>query len=202
MSDANYLVRELTSFFSYVKGCGKLQPANANSFCGVDMAILLVFNRKTTVTYQDVLDVTGLRDTTDLQNHLLSLAHPKVKILAKKPPGRPGKFLARNVMFRINTGFKSRLKKMTVPIFVLIKNGVVNKIDPAVDIERKALLDLHIVRTLKAKKFILHTHLVKEVTQMLSARFKATPGMIKKRIEYLMDDGMLERHQGGYHYIS
>lgn len=51
------------------------------------MMIMLVFNSFKRVTLKQVLDITGI-PRAEIANHLLSLCHPKVAVLLKKPVSR------------------------------------------------------------------------------------------------------------------
>jgi hypothetical protein len=63
------------------------QPAQSRKalVCSTyQMMILLLFNNTKRVTYRQILDMTGIPNN-EIANHLLSLCHPKVMILNKKP---------------------------------------------------------------------------------------------------------------------
>lgn len=48
------------------------------------MLIMLLFNREKEVTFKQIAEMTGLPKDL-LTAHVLSLAHPKAKIILKKP---------------------------------------------------------------------------------------------------------------------
>mmetsp|Transcript_13691 Transcript_13691/g.33492 ORF Transcript_13691/g.33492 Transcript_13691/m.33492 type:complete len:746 (+) Transcript_13691:154-2391(+) len=172
------------------------------SVSSYQMAFLLVFNTKKIVSFQDILDATGLKSDVTLQNHLLSLAHPKLGIMLKKPMT---KTLEKNHKFQLNSNFKCRLKKITVPMYNIIRQANNPTIDPSIAIQRRCQMDAAIVRAMKTKKKMQHMELVNEVTAQLQARFKAQPGMIKKRIEHLIEQEYLERDptaRGNYRYLA
>mmetsp|Transcript_25987 Transcript_25987/g.46178 ORF Transcript_25987/g.46178 Transcript_25987/m.46178 type:complete len:745 (+) Transcript_25987:89-2323(+) len=172
------------------------------SVSSYQMAFLLVFNKQKIVTFQEMLDITGLKSDTTLQNHLLSLAHPKLGILLKRPNT---KSIDRKHKFQLNSNFKCRLKKITVPLYTIIRHAVNPSIDPSIAIQRRCQTDAAIVRAMKTKKRMQHMELVNEVTAQLQARFKAQPGMIKKRIEHLIEQEYLERDasaRGVYKYLA
>eukprot|EP00471_Norrisiella_sphaerica_P012692 CAMPEP_0184496854 /NCGR_PEP_ID=MMETSP0113_2-20130426/35050_1 /TAXON_ID=91329 /ORGANISM="Norrisiella sphaerica, Strain BC52" /LENGTH=715 /DNA_ID=CAMNT_0026883685 /DNA_START=74 /DNA_END=2221 /DNA_ORIENTATION=+ len=172
------------------------------SVSSYQMAFLLVFNKKRVASFQEILDITGLKSDTTLQNHLLSLAHPKLGVLLKKPNS---KSLARDHKFQLNANFRCRMRKITVPFYNIIRHAVNPTIDPSIAIQRRCQMDAAIVRAMKTKKRMQHMELVNEVTAQLQARFKAQPGMIKKRIEHLIEQEYLERDpaaRGVYKYLA
>jgi hypothetical protein len=66
------------------------QPAQSRKalVCSTyQMMILLLFNNTKRVTYRQILDMTGIPNS-EIANHLLTLCHPKVNILLKKPNGK------------------------------------------------------------------------------------------------------------------
>ena len=58
---------------------------------------------------------------------------------------------------------------------------------------RQIQADASIVRVLKHRCRVKHSHLVKEVTHNLRSRFLATPGFLKKRIECLIEQEYMKR---------
>eukprot|EP00466_Bigelowiella_natans_P014435 jgi/Bigna1/46233/estExt_Genewise1.C_30105 len=172
------------------------------SVSSYQMAFLLVFNKKKIASFQDILDATGLKSDTTLQNHLLSLAHPKLGVLLKRPNSRT---LDRKHKFQLNSNFKCKMRRITVPIINVIRHSVNPTVDPSIAIQRRCQMDAAIVRAMKTKKRMQHMELVNEVTAQLRARFSAQPGMIKKRIEHLIEQEYLERDssaRGVYKYLA
>ena len=53
------------------------------------------------MTFKQILDITGI-PSAEIEAHLLSLAHPKVNVLEKKPNSNQ---LAEEHKFRINPAF-------------------------------------------------------------------------------------------------
>jgi len=152
------------------------------------MMILLVFNLLKTATFKQILDKTNI-PRNDIVNHLMSLAHPKVNVLAKKPPTSA---LEDGHMFRINPAYKSTLLKVNVPVIV-IKAAVKTGNSAGVELARRHQMDAAIVRIMKARKTMKHAQLVGEVMQQLSARFKPRPADIRKRIEAMIEQEYLAR---------
>jgi len=166
------------------------------------MMIMLVFNSYKTPTYKQILDITGI-PRGDVANHLLSLVHPKVAVLAKKPPGNS---LEDGHMFRINPQYQNKLLKVSVPLLPPQKTDKTKDGEEAgPQLQRRHQMDAAVVRIMKARKTMKHAQLVGEVMQQLSARFKAKPPDIKKRIEALIEQEYLERDskdRGVYNYLA
>jgi len=166
------------------------------------MMIMLVFNSYKTPTYKQILDITGI-PRGDIANHLLSLVHPKVAVIAKKPPGNS---LDDSHMFRINPQYQNKLLRVSIPLLPPAKAADgknPDELGPA--LQRRHQMDAAVVRIMKARKTMKHAQLVGEVMQQLSARFKAKPPDIKKRIEALIEQEYLERDskdRGVYNYLA
>jgi len=167
------------------------------------MMIMLVFNSYKTPTYKQILDITGI-PRNDIAHHLLSLVHPKVAVLSKKPGSNS---LEDDHMFRINPQYQSQLLKVSVPLLPpkVAANKDENELEPGPALQRRHQMDAGVVRIMKARKTMKHAQLVGEVMQQLSARFKAKPADIKKRIEALIEQEYLERDakdRGVYNYLA
>jgi len=152
------------------------------------MMIMLVFNSAKTATFKQVLDITGI-PRNDITNHLMSLAHPKVAVLSKKPPTGT---LEDNHMFRINPAYNSKLLKVQVPLLKIFVDTNKRE-EKGITMARKHMIDAAIVRIMKARKTMKHAPLVAEVMSQLSARFKPKPGDIKKEIEVMIEQEYLAR---------
>jgi len=169
------------------------------------MMILLVFNASKTATYKQVLDITGI-PRNEIHNHILSLAHPKVGVLDKKPASST---IEDTHMFRINPNYQSSLLRVQIPV-LSIKTGAGINTGAGVDgegpaLQRRHQMDAAVVRIMKARKTMKHAQLVGEVMQQLAPRFKARPPDIKKRIEALIEQEYLERDakdRGVYNYLA
>mmetsp|Transcript_10907 Transcript_10907/g.16270 ORF Transcript_10907/g.16270 Transcript_10907/m.16270 type:complete len:781 (+) Transcript_10907:89-2431(+) len=181
----------------------------------IQLMILLCFNRNEVMKFRDLLYATGLENSSTLQNHLVSLAHPKngkrkdakFGVLMMRPKPKPKKklVLTDNHEFKINPNFyPSSSKPARMEIIQFVQN-VESKIDEGILRQRQQLIDVSIVRTMKMNKQMRHMPLVKKVTAGLKAYFKVDPGMVKKRIESLMDQEYLERDlndRGLYNYLA
>jgi cullin 3 len=166
------------------------------------MMVLVCFNVGQTLSYKQIQDVTGI-PKNELANHILSLAHPSVKVLEKKPNKKE---LADDDKFRLNPQYTSKLMKVAIPLLKTVGNDDVDDPnDMVIELQRRHQIDAATVRIMKARKTMRHNLLVAEVIQQLSARFKPTPNMIKKRIEALIEQDYLARDvkdRSLYNYLA
>ena len=165
--------------------------------------IMLVFNSSKVVTYKQLMDITGIPGY-EISNHLLSLCHPKIGVLLKKPNGKE---IADNHKFRLNDKYKSQLMNVVVPLLKSVGEGpeINQNQDKAIQLQRRHQMDAAVVRIMKTRKTLKHANLVGEVIGQLNARFKPKPNDIKKRIEALIEQEYLERdpdNRGTYNYLA
>jgi hypothetical protein len=164
------------------------------------MMILLVFNSFKRVTYKQMLDMTGI-PKSEIANHLLSLCHPKVQILLKRPNTKK---LEDSHQFMINAQYKNQLKKVTIPLLRAVDTEENSEEEnKCIELQRRHQMDAAIVRIMKTRKTMRHNLLVAEVMAQLSARFKPRPNDIKKRVEALIEQEYMERdpaERGQYNY--
>jgi cullin 3 len=156
------------------------------------MFIMLLFNEKDSFTYQEIQDRTQI-PLKELERQILSLAHPKVKILNKKPNV---KRVSPTDIFSYNSEFSSKLYRIKVRLLALSPTEVepdASGVPEAVLEVRKNRVDAAIVRIMKTRQRLEHNILVAEVMKQLSVRFPADPSFIKKRIESLIEREYLER---------
>ena len=166
------------------------------------MMVLLCFNSASTLSLQQILEITGL-SFYDIADSMFSLAHPNTKVLLKKPNV---KTLEPTDMFKLNPKFQSQLLKVTIPSMrYSVNNKRRDEEENAIQKQRKNQMDAAIVRIMKTRKTLRHNRLVAEVMQQLQARFKPKPQMIKKRIEALIEQEYMERdpdNRGVYNYLA
>ena len=166
------------------------------------MMILLIFNAQKVVSYKAVVDMTGI-PKYELANHLLSLAHPKVAVLLKKPNNKK---LEDAHQFMLNGAYKNALKKVAVPLLRTVEQEDSGEEEnKAIELQRRHQMDAAVVRIMKTRKTLRHNLLVAEVIQQLTARFKPKPNDIKKRIEALIEQEYMERdkdERGTYNYLA
>jgi len=157
------------------------------------MMVLLLFNHSSgpVLTYQQILDGTGISGA-DLKPALLSLAHPKSKVLMKRPNGPK---LEPEHKLRLNFKFSHPQSRIHVPMLKLAKQQKQENMETQsqITVQRKHQVDAAIVRIMKARKQLNHAVLVSDVRNQLQARFDAQPALIKSRIESLINLEYLER---------
>lgn len=166
------------------------------------MMILLVFNSFKRVTFKQILDITGI-PKNEIANHLLSLCHPKVMVVLKRPNNKK---LEDSHQFMVNGAYKNALMKVNIPLLRAVETEETgDEENKAIELQRRHQMDAAIVRIMKTRKTLRHILLVAEVIQQLSARFKPKPNDIKKRIEALIEQEYLERDsvdRGTYNYLA
>jgi cullin 3 len=166
------------------------------------MCILMLFNSRMTYSYAEIRELTNIPDK-ELQRHILSLAHPKVRVLRKKPNT---KSIADDHQFMYNMGYTSQMYrvkiKLLAPATVEVKQA---EVPPAVLEGRKNRVEAAIVRVMKSRKRLEHNNLVAEVMKQLADKFSVKPAFIKKRIENLIEREYLERdpeNRRVYQYLA
>merc|ERR1712032_118947 len=162
------------------------------------MLTLLLFNNKTTWTFKEMLDATGI-PKEDLQVAALSMAHPKVKVMRKAPNTKDSH------KFQINPKYSNPRAKIPIPTLNIKSNKpqIDDKNMEAIYRLRRHQMDAAIVRIMKARKTLKHPDLVTEVVKQLRGRFTPKPVDIKKRIANLIELEYLERDENYrqlYHY--
>jgi cullin 3 len=168
------------------------------------MMIMLIFNTTKTVSFKQLLDFTGV-PKYDLGHHLLSLAHPKVSVLLKRPAS---KTLEEEHQFMINPKYVNKLLKVVIPLMPPMKREGVDEGDEeakVIEMQRRHQMDAAVVRIMKIRKTMKHPELVAEVVSQLKARFIPKPNDIKKRIEALIEQEYLERdkqNRNVYKYLA
>jgi len=164
------------------------------------MVVLLLFNQKKVLTFKEMLEMTKI-PRKDLSWQVLSLAHPRVKVLRKNPSTKQ---VEDDHRFGINPKFKNARSRVAIPLMSKPQEE-----DPGAEQRRQILrlrqhqMDASVVRIMKARKTQLHHDLVLEVTRQLNNRFTPTPNDIKKRITCLIDQEYIVRDENDrtrYHY--
>ena len=139
----------------------------------------------------------------EIANHLLSLCHPKVNVVLKRPNNKK---LEEGHQFMLNAQYKNALKKVNIPLLRAVESEDTGEEEnKAIELQRRHQMDAAIVRIMKTRKTLRHNLLVAEVIQQLSARFKPKPNDIKKRIEALIEQDYMERDKddrGVYSYLA
>jgi len=158
--------------------------------------VMLMFNEKNAQgkpiwRYTEIAAQLGIPDE-ELKTALLPLIHPKLQILQKKPGGKK---IEGNHMFRLNSKFANKNKRIPIPVFKVQKKAVEPKVPQEIAQQRRHQMDAAIVRIMKARRTFTVVELLGEVIQQLQARFQPDPKAIKKRIEVLISQEYLERDE-------
>jgi len=168
------------------------------------MSILLLYNNSLNFTYEEIKKATNIPEQ-ELERHLLSLAHPKVRILKKTPNN---KSIAPDHVFTYNTQYVSKLKRVKIPLLSAKPAPAGPKkgdLPDSVVEARKNRVEASIVRVMKARKTLEHNNLIEEVVKQLTSRFPVDPNFIKKRVESLIEREYIERDKENrrvYHYLA
>merc|ERR1711915_424443 len=152
------------------------------------MVLLLMFNTREKVTYEEMRDETMIPDrelTRALQP--LSVGKTSQRILVKNPKTKE---IEPSHVFSVNETFSSALYRIKVQQ-ASARQGEAeperNETRKKVDEDRKHEIEACIVRIMKSRKQLNHNQLVSEVVEQLNKRFQPSPLIIKKRIEGLIE---------------
>jgi len=174
------------------------------------MCIIMLYNNSLTLTYEEIKKATNITDQ-ELERHLLSLAHPKVRLLKKTPNN---KNIAPDHTFTYNLQYTSKLKRVKIPLLSAKQSSSLPLISPLSPVKpvpdsisetRKSRVEATIVRLMKERKTLEHNTLVEEVTNQLASRFPVEASFVRKRIESLIEREYLERDKQNsrvYHYVA
>jgi len=186
------------------------------------MMIMLCFNSKTlndkgeevdndilskdgklSITWDSLTDMLGLQASV-LVHHLLSLCHPKIKVVLKDPNNIE---LEGEHSLQVNSSYSNPLKRIVIPTMQppkMLKDQQEEE-EKAKKARRNHQIDGAVVRIMKARKTMKHNDLVAEVITQLSSRFRPQSQDIKRRIEQLIDQAYLERlveDRSTYKYLA
>ncbi|KAJ4836645.1 hypothetical protein Tsubulata_036532 [Turnera subulata] len=165
-------------------------------------AILMLFNDADRLSYSEIATKTGIAQD-DLNRVLHSLScNNKYKILQKIPMSNT---VSQTDTFEVNDKFTA--DKMTITVPVPHPRAAVEqrkKVVEDVVRERRYLIDAAIVYIMKRRQILSHEDLISQSVEALKSQynFKAEKKTIKQRIEYLIDEGYIERDKGMYRYST
>ena len=177
------------------------------------MCILMLFNNCNILTWKDIKTKLEIHENNvnvvqNLMANILGLAHPKIKILLKKPKCQE---LKDDDKFKLNIKYTNERYRIRVPVLELNSNKSKNqermttKVPRRVEEMRKNRVEASIMRIMKARKRLDHNNLVTQVSKQLSDWFTPQPKFIKKRIESLIERDYLTRDKVNrrvYNYVA
>ncbi len=166
------------------------------------MLVLCLFNDAKTLTFKDIVDRTQI-PREDAETALMSMVHPKVKVMRKRPNTRQ---CEDSHEFQVNPQFTHPRAKVVVPTYFKKNNAkTVPKGDPHIALLRKHQTDAAIVRVMKTRQTLSHPELLAEVVKQLRPRFLPKPLDVKKRVMNLIELDYLQRcpnKKGFYKYLA
>ncbi|KAJ5908852.1 hypothetical protein N7495_001534 [Penicillium taxi] len=160
--------------------------------------ILVLFNSVPdgeSLTLEEIEGRTSIPHDNLVRNLLSLSVAPKTRVLIKEP-------MSKTVLPTDRFFFNHEFTSPTVKIRINVVSGGVNKVEDKdrrgetekkVNVERVALIDAAVVRTMKQRRSLPHSTLVSEVVASLARRFVPDVRLIKKCIESLIDRDYLER---------
>jgi len=157
------------------------------------MCILMLFNKKEKISYEEIAQETDVPEK-DLLRAVQSLALGKVaqRVLTKEPKTKE---VEPSHTFCVNDAFTSKFFR--IKIQTVSSKGETEperkETRQKVDEDRKHEIEAAVVRIMKARKKLQHNNLVTEVIEQLKSRFLPSPVIIKKRIESLIEREYLAR---------
>ena len=197
----------LTSQGSSELKCSFAQGKKEFIVSSYHMCILYLFNQKNSFSYLEMKELTSIPEV-DLKRHLLSLAHPKVKVLTKIPNTKE---VQDDHQFAWNENYANPLYRVKINLLSIEGDEKAPAVDAAPEMpetvqhSRQHSVEAAIVRVMKARKTLEHNQLIIEVTKQLSNRFSLDANFAKKVIEQLIEREYLEREEGNrriYKYLA
>jgi cullin 4 len=165
--------------------------------------VLLMFSgrsREEMMSYRQIREETTIKED-ELKRVLQSLACSKTRLLRKDPKGRE---VGDSDGFCINHTFRHKSKRFRVNQIQSVQTEVEKTAtEERILVERVHHVDAAVVRIMKTRKSVLHTHLVHEVFRQ--TRFQLKGSEVKKRIEGLISQDYIRRDEENanlYHYIA
>lgn len=152
--------------------------------------VCLLFNNVDSMLASDMEKQLQL-SWEEVKKSLQSLAMGKYKVLLKVTPGKD---IKDSDAFQYNEDFADRARKIKIPTVVAKYNpkntqAVVQQVEE----DRRHAIEACIVRLMKSRRLMEHSHLISDAIAQLSQHFKPDPKVIKRRIDDLIAREYLER---------
>ncbi|KAK3844857.1 MAG: cullin-4B [Linnemannia gamsii] len=164
--------------------------------------IVLLFNDvgDSSLSYKDIKQMSNI-EQKELSRTLQSLACGKYRVLVKIPKSKD---VLETDEFKFNKDFTASLTRIKVNSIQLKETQEENaSTNERIFQDRQFQVDAAIVRIMKTRKQLSHTHLISELFDQL--KFAIKPTDLKNRIESLMDRDYLERDEKDrslYKYVA
>lgn len=172
------------------------------------MIVLMLFNEHERLTCDQIQQMTNIPADKVVQTLLSVAVAPKTRLLRKEPMTRD---VNPTDVFSYNEKFEHAYRKFKVALVSDHANKV-ETVDQRKETQKKAddmrglVIDAAIVKVMKARKTLSHQQLISETIDILKSRFQPDVGMIKKKIESLIERDYLERGSDAsnpsYNYLA
>ncbi|MCJ1312092.1 hypothetical protein MMC25_005766 [Agyrium rufum] len=152
------------------------------------MGILLLFNEKDTVTYDEMKESTAL--SADWLDPSIGIMVKAKVILAEPENAKPES----GTSYSLNYNFKN--KKLKVNLNVVVKSEQKQEVEDThktIEEDRKLLMQSAIVRIMKARKKMKYQQLIQDTIVQIRSRFTPKVSDIKKSVDQLVEKDYLER---------
>ncbi|KAK5098413.1 hypothetical protein LTS08_006546 [Lithohypha guttulata] len=172
------------------------------------MIVLMLFNEHERLTCDQIQQMTNIPADKVVQTLLSVAVAPKTRLLRKEPMTRD---VNPTDVFSYNEKFEHAYRKFKVALVSDHANKV-ETVEQRKETQKKAddmrglVIDAAIVKVMKARKTLSHQQLISETIDILKSRFQPDVGMIKKKIESLIERDYLERGSDAsnpsYNYLA
>ncbi|KAF2101817.1 cullin [Rhizodiscina lignyota] len=186
--------RKLTWLWQLCKGEVKANFVKTNKIpytfqvSTYQMAVLLLFNEKETISYDEIQQTTQIAPET-LDPSIAICVRARVFNVTPEG-GKPES----GTTYSINQGFKN--KKLKINLNINIKSEQKQEVEDThktIEEDRKLLMQSAIVRIMKSRKKMKHSQLVSETIAQIKSRFTPKVSDIKWCIDMLLEKEYLER---------